>query len=40
MVLQHLALSAQADDATSGSAATFTVCRMFFEEVCVRLTVQ
>lgn len=34
MVLQHLSLSAQAGDATSGSAATFTICRMFFEEVC------
>jgi hypothetical protein len=34
MLLQHLSLGAQAGDASAGSAATFTVCRMFFEEVC------
>lgn len=33
MLLRHLSLSAQAGDASSATAATFTICRMFFEEV-------
>lgn len=33
MLLQHLLLGTQAGDANAGAAATFTVCRMFFEEV-------
>lgn len=33
MLLLHLSLSAQAGDAASATAVTFTTCRMFFEEV-------
>lgn len=34
MLLQHLSLSAQAGDTAAAVAVAFTVCRMFFEEVC------